>query len=68
MDDAKKRWLDIPESLREKIIQNVFCRSCLDETTIVDYEIEPSGKNDVILNGSCKKCGHPVRRYVENDF
>ena len=68
MEEAQKYWNQIPGWLREKIIENVFCTSCSDVTTIIDYKIELAGnKDDIVLHGRCKKCGHEVARYVESE-
>lgn len=52
----------------EKILSNVYCGNCYQDsstTTIVDYEIFLNDLNDLLLKGTCKRCGGPVARYIE---
>jgi len=66
MSKAEEIWSSIPSETREKLIHNVFCSSCIDVTTIVDYTIEKAElNNDIVLEGKCKKCSDAVARYIE---
>ncbi len=60
-----QKWLNIPEEIKEKIINNVFCSVC-GITTIIDYAVVPNEYYcDVVLKGKCKRCGKEVGRLVE---
>jgi hypothetical protein len=52
--------------LKEKLLNNVYCGSCEDITTIIDY-VGKTSRNDLVLKGKCKKCGHKVARLIENE-
>jgi predicted metal-binding protein len=51
----------------KKVISNVYCGNCDSpySSTTINYHIFLNDLNDIILEGFCKKCGHPVSRYVE---
>lgn len=57
-------WGTIPKEARERILAAVFCVKCRDSVAITHYTGEED-KGDVILKGSCAKCGHEVVRVVE---
>jgi hypothetical protein len=60
-----QKWLNLPEEIKEKLINNVFCSVC-GVTTIVDYTVVPNEYySDVVLKGKCKHCGKEVARLVE---
>ena len=48
----------------EKIIPNCYCSKCKTpyQSTITNYEVF---LNDILLEGFCAKCGHPINRYLE---
>ena len=60
---ALKKWSQIPEPVKEKLIHNVFCSSC-GVTTILDYSIHHDSIG-IILKGICFKCGRDVARIIE---
>ncbi len=62
--DAIKVWSAVPDEHKEAILANVFCATCT-TTKIVDYSMEMDG-GDVVLKGTCAKCGGSVARLVEN--
>ncbi len=65
---AQTIWNQIPESTKEQLIDNVFCRSCGGASSIVDFKTEMAEvKNDIVLQGKCKKCGNQVARYIESE-
>ena len=57
-------WGTIPKEARERILANVFCVKCRTSVQITNFTGEER-KGDVILKGSCAKCGHEVVRVVE---
>ena len=60
---AELLWYSIPANARERILKNVFCTKCKG-SEMIDYN--GSEKNgDLVLEGSCAKCGHQVVRVVE---
>lgn len=62
--DANKKWLSISKEMRSRLIENVWCGNCLDETTIVGFIVEDD-KYGIVLKGRCKNCGQQVARVVE---
>ncbi|MHB1664977.1 MAG: hypothetical protein ACYCT7_06935 [bacterium] len=60
-----QKWLNLPEEIKEKLINNVYCSVC-GMTAIVDYTIVLNEYYcDVVLKGKCKHCGKEVGRLVE---
>ena len=57
-------WGTIPKKAREQILKNVFCAECRGSVEIINFTGEASEGN-LLLKGSCAKCGHPVARLVE---
>jgi hypothetical protein len=52
----------------ERYLNNVFCGKCSKGTmsiTIANYEIFLNALNDLVLRGTCNKCGGAVARYIE---
>lgn len=50
-----------------KIVTNCYCRNCDGpyNSAITNYTIYLNDLNDIVLKGFCRKCGHPVNRYME---
>lgn len=46
-------------------LDSVFCAHCSGMTTIVDFRIFLDDNHDVIFDGACIRCKHPVSRYIE---
>ncbi|BBH22009.1 hypothetical protein Back11_33540 [Paenibacillus baekrokdamisoli] len=63
---ALRTWKAIPQSLRDKLVRNVFCGKCKGAVEIVDFNIQQD-KNSLILRGKCRICSGPVARVVENE-
>ena len=63
---AGKRWNSIPQDIQKKLLDDVYCVYCRDETTIVDYNIL-NDKFGIVLEGNCKKCSGAVNRLIENE-
>ena len=55
------------DDFEKNIINHVYCVNCNSSynSTIVNYSIFLNDLDDVLLEGFCKKCNHPVNRYVE---
>lgn len=55
------------DDFEKNIINHVYCANCnlSYNSTIVNYSIFLNDLDDVFLEGFCKKCDHPVNRYVE---
>jgi hypothetical protein len=62
---AAKKWSKLPQDLKNKLLENVFCSNC-GVTTIVEYTLH-NDKFGVLLKGKCKKCGMDVARLVEDE-
>lgn len=63
---AKKLWEKIPPHIRVKLLNNVWCGSCVDSVGIGNTKgfVE---RGDLILEGVCTKCGHSVCRVIESE-
>ena len=61
---ARKIWDTIPVAGRTKILNTVWCVNCSRFTTMVSYSGKVE-KGDLILRGTCERCGHEVTRLVE---
>ncbi len=62
--EAKERWSRIPKSAQNQILENVFCVKCLGAVPII-VQSAAMERDDLILRGKCKVCGHEVCRLVE---
>ena len=48
------------------ILEHCFCTGCRTSRPMADnYSIYLDALNDVVLVGSCTKCGHPMQRHLE---
>lgn len=63
---AKKRWESIPNEVRMKILNNVWCGDC---RTSVNLKSEKMSISDGMLkiDGKCMACSGPVCRVIENE-
>ena len=61
---AMHRFNQIPDDIKPKILSNVYCTSCREMVTIIDFEGSMEG-NDLILRGKCKNCLNKVVRLIE---
>ena len=62
--EAELLWGTVPAEAKVRILKNVFCTRCRDSVEMVNYN--GTVKNgDVVLEGTCGKCGHRVVRVVE---
>lgn len=61
---AKKHWEKIPNEVRVKLLNNVWCGTCVGVSGIrlTAMAVE---KGDLVLNGDCVKCGGQVARLIE---
>lgn len=62
---AKKIWDKIPQHVRVKLLNNVWCTSCCEMRGIGHVKGEVSG-GDLVLRGVCTKCGGDVARVIES--
>ena len=55
------------DDFEKNIINHVYCINCASSynSTITNHRVFLNDYDDVILEGFCKKCNHPVNRYVE---
>ena len=63
--NAALLWAMVPKEAQIRILANVFCVKCRDAVQIVNFTGDVDNRGDVILRGSCAKCGHEVVRVVE---
>ena len=61
---AAKLWKAIPEEYRKKLLTNVWCSHCRQETTITNFSGAVKGGN-LLLAGQCAVCHKDVARVVE---
>jgi hypothetical protein len=62
--EAKRFWQGLPDGHKELIIANVWCGSCRNAMTIVNFSGKVEG-GDLILEGECQKCGDPIARLID---
>ncbi len=62
--EASQFWQALPDEHKAAIVTNVWCRSCSQETTIVNFKGKVE-KGNLILEGECRECSGPVARLVE---
>lgn len=62
--EAKRRWDQVPETVRKEILDNVWCSECRAGVSIQLREGEMVGRS-LVLNGTCKTCGGEVARVIE---
>jgi hypothetical protein len=65
--DAQKRWDQVPQSAKKKIMDNVWCGHCLTGISMQLREGNMSGRS-LILHGTCGKCGGEVARVIEDKW
>ena len=63
---ALRKWNSIPEDIRKKLLQNVYCGSCGVTIIAPGYTITYKNGLGILLNGKCVKCGHDVCRTIED--
>ena len=62
---AAKLWKAIPEDIRKKLLSNVWCAHCRQETTITNFSGAVKGGN-LLLVGRCTVCHKDVARVIES--
>lgn len=62
---ALRKWNNIPEDIRKKLLQNVLCGNCGVTAIAPGYTMTYKKGLGILLNGSCAKCGHDVSRVIE---
>ncbi len=62
--EAMRRWNEIPDNIKPKLLSNVYCSKCKDMVTIINFQAEIMD-NDLLLKGKCKTCNHNVARLIE---
>lgn len=63
-EQAAVFWNALSADVRAKILTNVYCGHCRGETSILNVTGAVKG-GDLVLKGSCAKCGQEVARLVE---
>ena len=63
--DAFRKWMEIPENIREKnYLHKAFCRNCGISSFAGGYNVRQD-RYGLILEGNCAKCGAKVARTVD---
>ncbi len=63
---ARKMWENIPNDVRMKLLNNVWCVTCSKMTGVGETTMSVERRN-LIIRGSCTGCGGEVARLVEGD-
>ena len=63
--EAAVVWSAVLPHQKEKVLKNVFCAKCGGVAEMVKFSGKME-KGDLILRGSCKKCGGKVVRLIES--
>lgn len=61
---ARQRWESIPADIRQRLLSNVWCGQCRQETTITNFTGTLKG-SDLLLVGQCAECQGDVARVIE---
>ena len=61
---AKVLWDSIPQKIQKQLVNKVWCSHCSGMTTITDFKGDVE-EGDLVLTGSCVKCGGSVARIIE---
>jgi len=61
---ARKRWEQVPEWVRKKIIEKVWCSQCRTGGPLQLHEGKMVG-HSLVLRGVCKECGSEAARVIE---
>ncbi|MHB9095693.1 MAG: hypothetical protein ACYC21_13585 [Eubacteriales bacterium] len=62
--DLIKKWMEIPENFREKLLNNCFCSKCHKVVGMKDFTLKED-KFGLVLVGKCKECGFDVVRCLD---
>lgn len=62
---AKKLWEQIPQRIRVRLLNNVWCVACGKETGVGNAKAVVE-KGDIVIRGSCTACGGEVARVIES--
>ena len=62
---AAKLWKAIPEDIRKRLLSNVWCGHCRQETTITNFSGAVKG-GELLLVGRCAVCHKDVARVIES--
>jgi len=61
---ARRHWDSIPADIRQRLLSNVWCGHCHQETTITNFSGAIKG-GDLLLVGKCVSCSGDVARLIE---
>ncbi len=64
---AKVIWESIPQPVRLKLLNNVFCVECKATAGVGKIKMTVES-GDLLINGVCTSCGSKVARLVESKF
>ena len=63
-EQARRRWMEIPADIRQRLLANVWCVHCRHEVTITNFSGTMKGR-DLLLQGQCIQCKKDVARVIE---
>jgi len=64
-NQARELWEKIPTDVRLRLLNNVYCVRCQGISGVGEAAATVL-KGDLVIKGSCTKCGGPVSRVVES--
>ena len=62
--EAMQRWNQIPDDVKPKLLENVYCSKCKDTVKIGNFEASMI-EADLILKGKCSICNNNIARLIE---
>lgn len=62
---AARAWARVPAHLKIRLLNNVWCGHCRGTCSIA-VSSGTITRGDLLLQGTCTKCGGPVARVIEN--
>jgi hypothetical protein len=62
---AQTVWDNVADPAQQKVLANVWCVHCRQAVTMVHVG-GTIKEGDLILQGRCSVCGHPVMRLMES--
>ena len=61
---AMRKFNQIPDDIKSKILSNVYCSNCKDTVKIINFTATVD-RDDLLLRGKCERCSGDVTRLIE---
>ena len=62
---AWRRWMQVPEDVRPRILSSAFCPRCRLASFAPGWTVRKV-EYGILIEGSCAGCGGPIARMVED--